>query len=208
MLILFFKGLLIGLLLALPIGPTMVLCIRYSLAFGALMGMIAGLGAAAADALYGVVAGYGLWVVSDFMEQYASYFHIIGSALLCYLGVKTFMQNISPLDLGIGFRTPGGLKIFMTTFLLTVTSPLTLVGVSAFCAAFGVAEERGTFLSPWLLGLGIFLGSYVFWQLLSIMLSCIRKTMSEQGSILVGKVSGVLLGLLGIGVFVYSFFLK
>jgi threonine/homoserine/homoserine lactone efflux protein len=63
------KGLLIGFSIAAPVGPIGVLCIRRTLADGRLAGLLSGLGAASADALYGCVAGFGLTVVSIFFDQ-------------------------------------------------------------------------------------------------------------------------------------------
>ena len=50
----------IGLAIAAPVGPIGVLCIRRTLADGRLIGLLSGLGAAAADGVYGAIAGLGL----------------------------------------------------------------------------------------------------------------------------------------------------
>ena len=54
------RGLIIGFSIAAPVGPIGVLCIRRTLADGRLYGLVSGLGAATADALYGCVAGFGV----------------------------------------------------------------------------------------------------------------------------------------------------
>ena len=46
------KGLVIGFSIAAPVGPIGVLCIRRTLAEGRLSGLLSGLGAATADAVY------------------------------------------------------------------------------------------------------------------------------------------------------------
>jgi threonine/homoserine/homoserine lactone efflux protein len=55
----FIKGVLIGFSIAAPVGPIGVLCIRRTLADGRNSGLISGLGAATADAVYGSIAGFG-----------------------------------------------------------------------------------------------------------------------------------------------------
>ena len=52
----FTRGLAIGFSIAAPVGPIGLLCIRRTLADGRLVGFVSGLGAATADAIYGVVA--------------------------------------------------------------------------------------------------------------------------------------------------------
>ena len=61
------RGLLIGFSIAAPVGPIGVLCIRWTLADGRVTGLAVGLGAAAADALYGAIAGFGLTAVSSLL---------------------------------------------------------------------------------------------------------------------------------------------
>ena len=54
--ILLFKGIGIGFAVAAPVGPIGMLCVRRTLADGQLAGFVSGLGAAIADAIYGLVA--------------------------------------------------------------------------------------------------------------------------------------------------------
>src|SRR4026207_2057232 len=53
------KGVLVGILIAVPAGPVGVLCIRRTIFHGRLAGFLSGLGAATADAVFGVIAGVG-----------------------------------------------------------------------------------------------------------------------------------------------------
>lgn len=61
------KGLAIGFSIAAPVGPIGVLCIRRTLAEGRAYGLVSGLGAATADAIYGCIAGFGLTFISNFL---------------------------------------------------------------------------------------------------------------------------------------------
>jgi len=194
----------IGFLLALPLGPTMVLCIRYSLAFGAVIGLVTGAGAGLADAIYGVVVGYGIYAVVDFMDKYRLFFHLLGSGILCYLGLKTLRDHLDLRVEKLQVSSPACFKLFMTTFSLTLTSPLTVIGVSALCASFGVEESSRSLLSPWVLGGGLFLGSCVWWQILSATLALFRKKIGSTSSKWIGHISGSILLLLGFCLFVYS----
>ena len=53
MISLFFRGLVLGFSIAAPVGPIGLLCIRRSITYGAMAGMLSGLGAATADGVYG-----------------------------------------------------------------------------------------------------------------------------------------------------------
>ncbi|MBM3192601.1 MAG: LysE family translocator, partial [Chlamydiae bacterium] len=65
--IFFLKGLVLGFSIAAPVGPIGVLCIRRALQFGRLSGFFSGLGAAAADGVYGIIAAFGLTFISHFL---------------------------------------------------------------------------------------------------------------------------------------------
>ena len=86
----FFKGFIIGFSIAAPVGPIGVLCIRRTLAEGRASGLISGLGAATADALYGCIAGFGLTFLSNLLIQHQVWIRVIGGLFLCTLSLRTF----------------------------------------------------------------------------------------------------------------------
>jgi threonine/homoserine/homoserine lactone efflux protein len=64
---LYFKGILIGVLVAVPVGPLGLLCINRAFASGALCGLFSGLGVASADALAAGIAALGITLISAFL---------------------------------------------------------------------------------------------------------------------------------------------
>jgi threonine/homoserine/homoserine lactone efflux protein len=89
---LFIDSLIIGVSIAAPVGPIGVLCIRRTLAHGRRIGLVSGLGAASADAIYGLIAAFGLTIVTNFLldDRTSLWLRLIGGAFLVYLGVTTF----------------------------------------------------------------------------------------------------------------------
>lgn len=87
------KGLVIGFAIVAPVGPIGVLCIRRSLVQGRLYGLFSGLGAAAADAVYGFIAAFGLTVITSFLLDYKLWLQLIGGLFLCYLGMQTLLSK-------------------------------------------------------------------------------------------------------------------
>ena len=92
------RGLILGLSIAAPVGPIGVLCIRRTLTDGQIMGLVSGLGAATADALYGAVAGFGLTVIAGLLVQQQGWMRVIGGVFLCYLGIKTLLNKPGEMD--------------------------------------------------------------------------------------------------------------
>jgi len=87
------KGLIIGFSIAAPVGPIGVLCIRRTLTGGRASGLVSGLGAASADAIYGCIAGFGLAFISNFMISQQAWLRLIGGLFLCYFGLKTLLTK-------------------------------------------------------------------------------------------------------------------
>ena len=80
---LFIKGLIIGFSIAAPVGPIGILCIQRTLSDGHVQGLVTGLGAATADAIYGFIAAFGLTLISDFLVDQSLWFRMIGGLFLC-----------------------------------------------------------------------------------------------------------------------------
>ena len=155
---LFVKGLILGFAIAAPVGPIGVLCIRRSLADGQRAGLATGLGAATADALYGCIAGFGLAAVSRFLVEQRFWLGLLGGLFLCYLGVRTFFTK--PAENPNGSRSQGLLGAYLSTFLLTVTNPMTILSFVGIFAGLGFGNLDGASAGA-LLVIGVFLGASI-----------------------------------------------
>jgi threonine/homoserine/homoserine lactone efflux protein len=194
----FLKGLIIGFSLAVPVGPIALLCIRRTLARGRAAGIFSGFGAAAADMVYGLIAGFGVTVVSNFLITHEMVLRIIGGTVLCYLGVRIFRSIPQEKS-----ETPDENSLwryFATTFFLTLTNPVTLIAFAAIFAAAGVGAAAGDFVAVGALVLGVFSGSLTWWLILSGIVSIFHGTLSVTALRIVNRASGTIIA--GIGVVV------
>ena len=104
------RGIIIGFSIAAPVGPIGVLCIRRTLSEGRTAGLASGMGAAAADTVYGIVAGFGLTFISNFMVDQQTWLRLGGGIFLCYLGIKTLLSK--PADEAVSAKAKGLLGNF------------------------------------------------------------------------------------------------
>ena len=81
------RGIIAGFIIAAPVGPVNVLCMRRTLERGRGAGFISGLGAATADSLYGAVAGFGLKFISNVLLAHYAWMRIVGGLFICSLGI-------------------------------------------------------------------------------------------------------------------------
>lgn len=193
-----FKGILLGFAIAAPVGPIGLLCIRRTLQYGRLSGLYSGLGAATADLFYAMIAALGLTLVSDFFLHYLELLKIIGGFVLLYLGVKTFFSHQTDPQGNHCIKKHTPFKDFVSTFLLTLTNPLTILAFFAMFASFGLASiaENRPHIS--LLLIGIFLGSSLWWILLSEGVSFFRKKMGNRLLTVLNRIAGIALVCFGI----------
>jgi threonine/homoserine/homoserine lactone efflux protein len=189
------KGLLIGFCIAAPVGPIGVLCIRRSLAHGFATGLATSLGAAAADAIYGCIAGFGLTAISMFLIGQQIWLGIIGGVFLVYLGIRTFVTR--PSDQLADAKPMGLLSSFASTLFLTLTNPMTIISFAAVFAGFGLGASPSYGAASGLVA-GVFLGSALWWLILSGSVSVFRSRLSPTGMSWANRFSGLLILAFGI----------
>jgi threonine/homoserine/homoserine lactone efflux protein len=189
------KGLIIGISIAAPVGPIGILCIRRSLRDGMGTGFAAGLGAATADAGYGCVAGFGLTEVSGFLIRHRLWIGLIGGAVLCCMGVRAFLSK--PAAQAAPDRGGGALAAYGSTLLLTLGNPATILSFAAVFAAFGLGASID-YPAAGLLVLGVFLGSALWWFMLSGGVSLVRHRVKTSWMQALNRVSGAALFAFGL----------
>lgn len=191
------KGIILGFSIAAPVGPIGILCIRKTLQFGKLSGFFSGLGAALADMIYGSIAAFGLTMISNALLASQFWLKLIGGIFLVYLGIKTFFSKPkSQEDKKLTHQAL--LKDFITTFFLTLTNPMTIIAFLAIFAGFGLSNT-GNLMQASFLVLGVFLGSCLWWLILSEFVTLFRKKIEKKMMKWINRIAGLII--LGFGIF-------
>lgn len=194
-----FKGLLIGFSIAAPVGPIGLLCIQRTVAYGRTSGLVSGLGAATADGLYGIVAGFGLTAISTLLISLQLWVRFIGGVFLLYLGVKTFFSP--PAEVAANLPRKGLLSDYASTVFLTITNPLTILSFAAVFAGAGLVSSRRDFVSAGALVAGVILGSALWWLALSSGVSFFSAKFTHRALGVVNKTAGAILVLFAVVAF-------
>jgi threonine/homoserine/homoserine lactone efflux protein len=189
-------GLVIGFSIAAPVGPIGVLCIRRTLAEGRLHGLVTGLGAATADAIYGAIAGFGLTFISDLLVKQQLWFRLFGGVFLCFLGVRTLLAK--PSEKPSTEKRTGLFDAYGSTFVLTLTNPVTILSFAAVFAGIGLGSTIVDYGSAGLLVFSVFAGSALWWLILSGSVSLLRKKVTPKVLRWINIVSGAIITGFGI----------
>ncbi len=193
---LFLKGIILGFSIAAPVGPIGILCIRKTLQFGRFSGLFSGLGAAVADTIFAVIAAFGLTLISDALLAGQFWLRLVGGAFLLYLGWKTFFTKV--LDKSQKISHTNLLHDFISTFFLTITNPMTILAFIAIFAGVGLSSISRSHWESLVLVLGVFLGSALWWLLLSEGVTLFRKNVSEKVMLWINRGAGIMIAAFGI----------
>lgn len=196
---LFFKGVSLGFLIAIPVGPIGLLCMRKTLNYGRFAGLASGLGAAVADALYGIIAAFGLTAISDFLLGYDFLFRLVGGIFLGYMGWQTFFTQSK--DMKIPKMHKGTLlRHFLETFGFTMANPMTILAFFAIFASLGIVHSGQSYFSSAVIVTGVFCGSATWWLLLCEGLTLFRRRMTPKVLQGINRVAGLLIAGFGLAI--------
>ena len=196
------KGLMAGLAIAVPVGPVNVLVASRTLAKGRTSGLLTGLGAATADAFYGAIAGFSITLVISFLLRQEFWIRVIGGLLLVCIGLIYFRKPPRSLEQSAG--KGGGHSDYISTLLLTLTNPTTVLSFMAVLTALGMGGHR-----PWwmnfLLVAGIFCGSMLWWVILVTLVNWLRDRFNDNSIRWMNRIAGVAIGGFGLVTFAMGF---
>jgi threonine/homoserine/homoserine lactone efflux protein len=192
------KGFMAGLAIAVPVGPVNVLCASRTIAKGRLSGLMSGFGAATADAFYGAIAGFSITFVIGFLEREEFWIRVVGGLLLVAIGVMYYFKPAAPPHLT---RENGSVHSdYVSTLLLTLTNPTTVLSFVAVLAGLGMGGHRVWWLT-FLLVAGIFCGSMLWWVVLVLMVNRFRQRFNQHTMRWMNRIAGLAIGGFGIVTF-------
>jgi len=187
------KGALAGLAISASVGPVNVLCISRGIAKGRAAGMISGLGAAAADTIYGAIAGFSISFIIDFLYREIFWIRLVGGLLLISIGVwycRKKPQSIAES------RSKAAHSDWVTAFLLNLTNPTTVLSFLAVLAVLGMSRRYAWWHTLVLVG-GIFAGAMAWWVTLSLIVGHFRDRFNDRSLLWLNRAAGVAIGAFG-----------
>ena len=189
------RGALAGLAISAPVGPVNVLCISRTVAKGRVAGLVSGLGAAVADTIYGAIAGFSISFIISWLIRELFWLRLVGGALLIVIGVVYWFKKPRSLKESAGGESAH--SEFVTTFLLTLTNPTTVLSFLAVLATLGLGEHRPASLSAFLV-LGIFGGALVWWTFLALISGHFRDRFNDRGVVWMNRIASFAIGGFGL----------
>ena len=195
------EGAAIGFLIAVPVGPAAVLCMRRSITVGAMAGYMTGIGAALGDAVFGAVAAFGLSFVQQFVIEREAWLLGIGGLVLVIMGWTTMRHR--PRNVGAPvaddrehtFSTH--FHYASSSFFITVFNPLTVMAFGAAFAGRNLAGVGASLPDATLLVAAVFCGALAWWTIICTASVALRGRFTGAGLLWLNRGSGAII--LGFG---------
>lgn len=189
------RGILIGLLFGLPVGAVGAMTVQRTWNNGIKAGLFTGLGSSAADCFYAVVGVFGLAFISDFLLKYQVIINVFGGGLILLMGIRLLIRK----DKAVSQKenAAGIWKMFVSSFVVGITNPAAILTFLFAFSYFGISVQSRLPQGITLVG-GVFIGTYVWWGILTAAASIVKKKVGKFGFRYMNRIFGMVLCLFGL----------
>ena len=198
--VIFLRGVIIGLMVSLPMGPMGVLVLQRTLNRGRLNGFMSGMGAATADTIFALIAVFGMKFVIEFITTYKPLLEVIGGILIVFIGYRIF--NTHP---GIQIRKhrmkpSPPYRDYISALALTLSNPLYIFVFIAFFAGVNLVSDNHVLknLPYFIIVLGVATGTFCWYFLLSTLANVFRGKLRLKRLFWINRISGTVIIVFGI----------
>ncbi len=200
------KGLVIGFLASVPLGPVGVLCIQRTINKGRLSGMFSGMGAATVDAFFALVAALGLTYIINFIEEQQFYIQLIGGVILIIIGARIFYANPIKQIRRHRRRKNKLIEDYFSVLFLTLSNPVAIFLFVAAFAGIGIVTSKDNSLKSSFIVGGVFFGAMFWWLILTFFVDLFRKRFRLKQLWWINKIAGIIVLIFGIAAMLSVFF--
>ncbi len=200
------KGILIGCIVSIPLGPMGLLAVQRTLNRGRASGFYSGMGIATADAIFALVAAIGLTFIINFLNEQKLYFQVLGGIIVLLVGIKIFSANPIKQLRAFRLKRVNPLEDFLSILLLALSNPLTVLMFVAVFAGLKLGGDLTSFWGALFVVSGIFMGATFSWLFVSSILTHYRKKFRLRAIFWFNKFAGGAIFIIGLAT-IFSLFI-
>lgn len=158
------KGLLIGVIASVPIGPIMMLTVQKSVNDGHKAGLSCGLGATIVDTTCALISAFALSYIGTFIDQHTALIQIIGGIVVGGVGVSMILTKIEKNRRKKRQYSP---RNFVKAATMGYLNPAALAVMLTLFAFFHMEMDEQSIIIPILSVIAVGAGSALFWYIFS-----------------------------------------
>jgi len=190
------QGMVVGFLLALPVGPIGLICIRHTLKSGSKSGSMVGIGAALADFVYAALSSIFFHSLIPVLTRYQKILQFVGGMVLTLLAHREYILYRHMHFDSNEIHQESAVTLIREVFVLTLSNPMTILG---FMGVFSGFQINPLLLSDYLLlCMGVFLGSLLWWLCLTGVVTYAKEQLSSNWLVRFCQLSSLMLGCAGL----------
>lgn len=188
-------GLLVGLSIAMPIGPMGLLCIQRTLVSGMRVGVSTGLGAATVNVFYGALVIVGLNELAPLMAGSGRVLSFAGGVFLLRSAARTLMRRRAADDQ----QQPAVLSplaAYSSAVVFNLTNPMSPLSIVALLSPV-VELSTPSLAGAAALLFGMFTAATCWWVCLTGSITLLRSRLSPRMLVMVNQAAGAVLTIYG-----------
>lgn len=189
MLAILLKGLLIGALVSMPLGPNAILIIQRTASKNFKVGYSSAMGVLLTDSIFILIAGYSLGYLFQFLNKYESVLQIIGAIVLLILGYSIFRTKPHKLRRKRE-ANESYLQHFASTLLISSSNPALILAYIAVLASFGISFQSHGIPYLFTFIAGFVFGSASWWLIITSIINYFRNKFNSRILFWFNRISG------------------
>jgi threonine/homoserine/homoserine lactone efflux protein len=188
-------GVVMGVLLAVPLGPVNLLGIQRAVERGFFGGMAAGLGIMLGDGLIALAAALGVNAISGAIRDYRTAIQIVGGLALLGTGIKLYrneaiLSTEAQAEKATLWEYVWDIPQF---FFLTITNPTAVLGLVAIFGGVSSFVEVESHIDALTMVAAIMGGSFCYWFVVSQRISQVRHRLDRMRLGQINRIAGLVL---------------
>lgn len=191
------KGIILGLTVSMPPGPTGIILVNRTIKRGILSGIFSGLGLAAADTVLAILSGLGFTIILNFVKEERFMLGIAAGIIIILSGVKVLLSNPVKEFRNKDKSEKSLWRDFYSVFMISITNPYTIFIFVAFFSGIGIKADIRPALVPFLLIPGVFIGALGWWIFISYFISRFKEKFRLRVIIRVNIIAGIIIIAIG-----------
>lgn len=190
---LFIRGLLMGALVSLPMGPLAILIIQRTANRDLRSGMYTALGVAVTDSVWALFAGFSVSYLIEFLREHQMLIQAVGGVVIFILGFYIFRSH--PIEAIRKFKRKGAnpLQCFFSAILIAISNPLVVLAYIAVFAGTNLVFNISNLGTPVSFIFGFFLGAMTWWTIIVGVINYFRHHFNLRILWWFNKISGVVI---------------
>lgn len=187
----FAGGFLLGLLVACPIGPVSLTCIRNGIIGNPMTSTLTGLGAAFAHGMFALGSSLAAVAIADFMTRWQPMLTLFSAIVLFWLGLSRLSRTLPRQVSAAVEPARPGLRC-LQGLLLAASNPLTVLPYIAFAASAAHAGTSGPEPQTLVFALGAAVGAGTWYGSVTTLSTLAGRKVGRNFAVRLDMASGIL----------------